>query len=192
MPANKNLKDLQIAQRTHDQSFHRDVFHLASPERVKHYCLHFAKYVGRIARERGEDEVLKRTLQTTLTDAMIISLAFSDVLNVDLDEKLEEAFGKPSKAGLEGWASLIDSAKEPMELDGLRSYVFERGATATGELCKVAESLDHIESLEPRSLLVEGLVAWLAVILVAAHHLPMDLAANVESRWKEIERKRVT
>ena len=192
MAAPKNLKELQIAQRTHDQQFHRDVFHLASPERVKHYCLHFAKYVGRIVRETGDEEELKATLQVTLIDAMIISLAFSDVLNVDLDEALEATFGKRAKPGLDGWVSLIDTAKKPMDLSEVRAYAFEKGATATGELCKVAESLDHIESLDPRSLLTEGLIAWLALILVSANHLHIDLVASVETRWKEIERKRVT
>jgi hypothetical protein len=192
MVAAKSLQELQVAQRNHDHLFHRDVFHLSSPERVKHYCLHFAKYVGRIARETGEGTELKRTLQATLTDAMIISLAFSDVLNVDLDGQLEEAFGNRAKPGLEGWVAVIDSGKKPMGLSEIRSYAFERGASATGELCKVAESLDHIESLEPRSLLLEGLVAWLAVILVCAHHLQFDLVAAVEARWKDVERKRVT
>jgi hypothetical protein len=192
MPAPKQLKELQIAQRAHDQAFHRDVFHLSSPDRVKHYCLHFAKYVGRIARETGDDEALRQTLRATLTDAAIICLALSDVLNVDLDEQLEAAFGKPSKVGLLGWSLLVDSSSEGMDLGRVRSYAFEKGAVATGELCKVAESLDHIEALDAKSRLVEGLVAWLAVLLVCSHQLELDLAGALEARWKDIEKKRVT
>jgi hypothetical protein len=188
----KSLKELQIAQRTHDQSFHRDVFHLSSSDRVKHYCLHYAKYVGRVAKEADDGEELQRTLKRTLTDGMIISLAFSDVLNVDLDEQLESAFGKRKEPVLDGWYALIDTTKNRMEPSEVRSYFLERGATATGDLCKVAESLDHIESLEPRSLLVEGLVAWLALILVSARHMALDLVPSVEARWKVVEQKRVT
>ncbi len=192
MPAPKSLRELQRAQRDHDQAFHRDVFQRSSPDRVRHYCLHYGKYVGRLARAPPSGDELEAALKSTLTDAMIITLAFSDVLNVDLDEQLEAAFGKPSKAGLSGWTASIDISKSRMTPPETRDYAFEKGALATGDLCKVAESLDHIESFDPRSRLIEGLIAWLALLLVSSSHLNFDLVQAVEARWKEIERKRVT
>lgn len=192
MAGPKGFKDLQIAQREHDQAFHRDVFYRSSPARLRHYCLHYGKYVGRVARETAEGEELNKSLQSTLTDAMVISLALSDVLNVSLDNELEAAFGKPARAGLAGWASTIDTSKKKMALSQVRMYFLERGAVATGDLCKVAESLDHIEGLEPKSRLIEGLVAWLALILVCASNLGLDLEQSIEARWKEVEHKRIT
>lgn len=188
----KTLKDLQLAQRNHDISFHRDVFYRSSPDRVRHYCLHFGKYVGRLAKAPSDGEGLNAVLSSTLTDAAIICLALSDVLNVDLDEQLESAFGKPSKAGIEGWAALIDVSGTTMPASQVRDFTMMRGAQATGDLCKVAESLDHIEAFDPRSALLEALVAWLSVILVASTQLRFDLLSGIEARWREVEKKRVT
>lgn len=192
MTAAKSLRDYQLAQRNHDIAFHRDVFYRSSSDRLRHYCLHFAKYVGRLARAPPEGEELAKVLKATVVDATIICLALSDVLNVDLDEQLEGAFGKPAKPGAGGWASIIDVSRSEMGIEKLREFALHRGGEATGDLCKVAESLDHIEALDPRTALTEGLIAWLSLVIVCSQHLKIDLFGEVEARWREIEKKRVT
>ena len=44
------LAQLQREQYVHDQRNHFDIICLPKPDRLKHYGLHFAKYVGRLAR----------------------------------------------------------------------------------------------------------------------------------------------
>ena len=192
MVAQMTFKDLQHAQRVHDERYHREVFNLSSPERVKHYCLHLAKYVGRFARNTGSDDELLETLRSTLTDAMIISLALSDILNIDIDEQLEREFGKRFKPGFEGWASVIDDSGKKMELPEIREYALKGCAEATGTLCRVAESFDRIESLDHRSLLIEGLLSWLSILIVSANQISLNLPLSIQARWKEVEQKQVS
>ena len=45
----EGLLRLQREQYRHDQRNHSDIACLAKSERLKHYGLHFAKYVGRLA-----------------------------------------------------------------------------------------------------------------------------------------------
>ena len=47
----EELGSLQQEQHAHDMRNHFDIMSLHKTERLKHYGLHFAKYVGRLARE---------------------------------------------------------------------------------------------------------------------------------------------
>jgi hypothetical protein len=65
------VASLQSAQYSHDMRNHFDILSLPKTDRLKHYGLHFAKYVGRLA--RGADE--PKSVERTLVDAILVSLS---------------------------------------------------------------------------------------------------------------------
>ena len=52
--SSNDLARLQCEQHSHDLRNHFDIISLHKTDRLKHYGLHFAKYVGRLARESAE------------------------------------------------------------------------------------------------------------------------------------------
>jgi len=56
------LPRLQREQFHHDKRNHSDIFCLSKHDRLKHYGLHFAKYVGRLARGPAEPKPSNQTL----------------------------------------------------------------------------------------------------------------------------------
>ncbi len=72
---------LQQDQFRHDQRNHSDIACLSKPDRLKHYGLHFAKYVGRLARQ---DE--PKSLTRTVADTGLICLSAANTLHQRLDK----------------------------------------------------------------------------------------------------------
>ena len=66
----------QKEQYKHDQRNHADIQHLSKVDRLKHYGLHYAKYVGRMLR-RGES----KSLATTSIDSLLVSLSAANTLH---------------------------------------------------------------------------------------------------------------
>jgi hypothetical protein len=79
-----NLRTLQIEQQAHDLANHFDIASLHRGDRLKHYGLHFSKYVGRLA--RGHREF--KTAQQTIVDAMLVALSAANALNQKLESSL--------------------------------------------------------------------------------------------------------
>jgi hypothetical protein len=75
-----DLARLQCEQHSHDMRNHFDIISLHKTDRLKHYGLHFAKYVGRLAREAAEAKPVERTL----VDALLVSLSAANTLHQDL------------------------------------------------------------------------------------------------------------
>jgi hypothetical protein len=80
MLSTNELPRLQREQFHHDQRNHLDILCMPKPDRLKHYGLHFAKYVGRLARGSAEPKPQKQTL----VDALLISLSAANTLHQDL------------------------------------------------------------------------------------------------------------
>jgi hypothetical protein len=181
---------LQLKQKKHDEEFHADIYYLPYPARMTHFVLHFAKYVGRFADLKNDDQEAAKKMEQTLVDTFIVTLSASDVLNLDFDERMAEMFGKPMKKTLAGWADLIDHG-DPMDLPQLREWWMSRMAVTTGKMAKALESLDHMEPINVRLILNDGLMEVLAATLVATKNLKIDLKATTENRWAEIAKRRV-
>jgi hypothetical protein len=75
------LLRLQREQYAHDQRNHSDILHLSKTDRLKHYGLHFAKYVGRLA--RGVDEA--KSVERTVVDTFLVSLSAANTLHQELN-----------------------------------------------------------------------------------------------------------
>jgi hypothetical protein len=73
---------LQKDQFSHDQRNHSDITCLHKNDRLKHYGLHFAKYVGRLA--RGSSETI--STERTIIDCTLVSLSAANTLHQNLSE----------------------------------------------------------------------------------------------------------
>lgn len=116
------VAELQRSQYAHDMRNHFDILSLHKTDRLKHYGLHFAKYVGRLARESNEVIPADRTV----VDAVLVSLSAANTLHQDL-----------SKDELR----YSDSADQ---VDPLRQL-----ADATGRFADACEKIDHMEEFVP-------------------------------------------
>jgi hypothetical protein len=116
MLAPHDLGRLQREQFLHDRRNHADIHCLHKSDRLKHYGLHFAKYVGRLA--RGENE--PKTVHRTLVDTILVSLSAANTLHQNLEK---EDFSRP-----------------PTINDPLRTF-----ADAAGRFADACEKSDHLE-----------------------------------------------
>jgi len=115
-----DLARLQAEQYRHDQRNHFDIICLPKEDRLKHYGLHFAKYVGRLART---DETKSRA--RTLTDTALVCLSAANTLHLRLDQ---QSFAS-------GLAKQIDPIR-PL-------------ADAAGRFADACEKIDHLEDFLP-------------------------------------------
>jgi hypothetical protein len=113
----QDLGRLQREQHAHDMRNHFDIVSLHKAERLKHYGLHFAKYVGRLARESSESKSVDRTL----VDTLLVGLSAANTLHQDLTK---EHF----------------AAGRPPQIDPLRAF-----ADAAGRFADACEKIDHLE-----------------------------------------------
>lgn len=117
------VKELQREQYSHDMRNHFDILSLHKTDRLKHYGLHFAKYVGRLAREAEESKPVERTL----VDAFLVTLSTANTLHQNLGD------GGPSS-----------SSPVTNQVDPLRSF-----ADAAGRFADACEKIDHLEEFVP-------------------------------------------
>jgi len=149
--------NLQRAQYAHDMRNHFDILSLHKNDRLKHYGLHFAKYVGRLA--RGADE--SKPVERTLVDAILVSLSTANTLHQDMSKEI-----------------LIVEAKSK-QVDPLRTL-----ADASGRFADACEKIDHMEEFLPIARRANGdIMAWL---VCEAEERGLPLITEVEKRRKEL------
>ena|ERR1700691_721418 len=76
------LLRMQREQFRHDERNHKDILCLPKPDRLKHYGLHYAKYVGRLARGSAEE----KSNEQTLIDVILVTLSAANTLLQDLSK----------------------------------------------------------------------------------------------------------
>jgi len=174
---------LQWAQLRHDQTYHRDIAVLPVAERMKHFALHMAKYVGHIAEaaESGDDKLLLRTL----VDAFIIGIAAANTLQLDLGRVLagrwESAPNDLRSLGIHVARELHRSAADIV-------WLLRKVGQYTGCLAKACESLDHIEEYPFRSTMQDSICRLFEVIVAEASLRNLDLSEKAALRLASIER----
>src|SRR3954447_26482631 len=114
------LADLQRSQYAHDMRNHFDILALHKNDRLKHYGLHFSKYVGRLARGHAEAKPVERTV----VDTLLVALSASNTLHQDL-----RAANIPTDYAM---------------LDLFRMF-----ADAAGRFADACEKIDHMEEFLP-------------------------------------------
>jgi hypothetical protein len=150
------LLRLQQEQFRHDQRNHSDIHCLPKSDRLKHYGLHFAKYVGRLARGSAEEKAMARTI----VDAMLVSLSAANTLHHRLHH--------------------VGAARDlPVQVDPLRPF-----ADAVGRFADACEKFDHAEEYGPMAReAVDDIVHWL---ITTARDREITLLTAIQQRRKEL------
>src|ERR1700730_10660003 len=149
------LGQLQVEQYQHDMRNHFDILALHKNDRLKHYGLHFAKYVGRVA--RGEEEC--KPIERTMTDTLLVALSAANALHQDLRK--------------ENFAASFDA----------KFGLFSVFADAAGRFADACEKIDHVEEFIPIARTANrDIVSW---VMAAAAENEFDLKGAVASRRKE-------
>jgi hypothetical protein len=152
-----DMAELQRVQYAHDMRNHFDILSLHKNDRLKHYGLHFAKYVGRFA--RGTDEI--KSVERTLVDAALVCLSAANTLHQDLSN--------------ESFVAELQSK----QVDPLRGF-----ADASGRFADACEKIDHMEnfiSIARKANL--DIMIWL---VREAHERNLPLLTEVKRRRKEL------
>jgi len=151
----EELGRLQREQHKHDMRNHLDIVSLHKADRLKHYGLHFAKYVGRLA--RGTDEA--KSVEVTFVDALLVGLSAANTLLQDLSKE-------------PGPRAAVTN-----QVDPLRSF-----ADAAGRFADACEKIDHLEEFS--SIAREAnrdIIYW---TIRAAHDRNFDIKTAIQSRRK--------
>ncbi len=151
---------MQRAQYRHDKRNHCDIANLHKGERLKHYGLHFCKYVGRLA--RGAEE--EKTTQRTLVDMTLVSLSAANTLSQKLGECLNAT-------------PLLSH-----QIDPLRTL-----ADATGRFADACEKFDHLEDVTSIARDANADVFRWVVDYAGKHDI--DLREGIASRRNELSNR---
>src|SRR5258708_16010459 len=157
MLSSRDLGTLQREQHAHDMRNHFDIVSLHKTERLKHYGLHFAKYVGRLARESD----LSKPVERTLADTLLVSLSAANTLHQDLSKEQ------------------FCSVPKSMQVDPLRTF-----ADAAGRFSDACAKIDHLEEFLPIALQANRDILWW--VMDAAAERNLDLASAVRERREQL------
>lgn len=155
-----DLARMQRDQYRHDMRNHFDILALHKHDRLKHYGLHYAKYVGRVARDSREPKGLDRTI----IDTLLICLSAANTLHQDLGS--------------------IPLGHDPRldELGHLRFF-----ADAAGRFGDACEKIDHLEDF--RRLAEAANVDILNWVIWTALSEGVDLVSQVRVRREQLARR---
>lgn len=131
---NMYVQHWQHIQYDHDLSNHFDILSLSRSDRLKHYGLHFAKYVGRLA--RGSEEPKSRA--ETLTDAFLVALSTANALN----QRLAIPDHKDTPTDLEFFdhaGRFADACEKIDHLEDFRSIAVDANANIFSWIIRSAE-----------------------------------------------------
>jgi len=155
------LQRMQREQFRHDEHNHKDILYLPKPDRLKHYGLHFAKYVGRLARGSSEE----KSEEQTLIDAILVSLSAANMLLQDLSK-----------------AELSAEGQTDAYLDPLRAL-----ADASGRFADACEKLDHYE--EGRTIALAANLDIMRWLLNAAEQRKVDVKLALKQRRADLAKR---
>jgi hypothetical protein len=156
----QELGQMQSDQYAHDMRNHFDILALHKNDRLKHYGLHFAKYVGRMARGRQECKPVERTV----IDTLLVALSAANTLYQDL--RKENFTGDMLNPGV----------------DRLRFF-----ADAAGRFADACEKIDHMEEFVPIARTANrDILSW---IMASAAENELDLKEAALQRRKELSER---
>ncbi len=157
MISSHEMANLQRAQYAHDMRNHFDILSLHKNDRLKHYGLHFAKYVGRLARDLDEPKPTERTI----VDAALVCLSAANTLHQDLSKEV------------------LSTGSVTTQIDPLRTF-----ADAAGRFADACEKIDHLEEFVPIAKRANhDIVIWL---LQQAQTRKVELVTEIERRRTEL------
>jgi hypothetical protein len=150
MLAINELLRCQRDQYNHDRRNHTDILNLPKTDRLKHYGLHFAKYVGRLARRADESKSVDRTV----VDTFLVCLSAANTLHQEL--------------------CAIDLGTVTPQIEPL--YVL---ADAAGRFADACEKIDHMEEFISIARRANADVMTWVMSIASKRQINLELAARL-------------
>lgn len=152
-----DMLGMQRSQYAHDKLNHCDIANLHKGDRLKHYGLHFCKYIGRLARGHHEQKPVERTV----VDAMLVCLSAANTLSQKLSEY-----------------SYVDS-ESCVNAESIMPF-----ADAAGRFADACEKFDHLEDCVAIARAANAdIFKWL--ISYAALH-QINISEGIDRRRSEL------
>ena len=181
----QQLYKLQQIQEAHDEKYHKDISNLNLHHRLNHLVLHFAKYSGRFfVFELNKEKWCNKDLRKLITDTFIIGLSACNTLNVYLDKTIAEVDTASDDLYLLG-----QELNKSIELENVD--VFKQFAIYVGKMAKACESLDHLEDIKFRDIMIENVIDISCLTLILAYRHKVNLYTDVQIRLNEVEDKSI-
>lgn len=140
IPSAYDLGIMQCEQHSHDMRNHFDILARHKNDRLKHYGLHYAKYVGRLARGKAESKPVDRTI----VDTLLVALSAANTLHQDI-------------------------RKANIPADFAVGDLFPAFADAAGRFADACEKIDHMEEfLQIAKSANVDILGW--ILASARHH----------------------
>lgn len=147
----------QGEQHRHDQRNHADIACLHKTDRLKHYGLHYAKYVGRLA--RGEADPI--SIERTIVDTALVCLSAANTLHQKLQSPGDNQLHKD-----------------------LRNDDLKPLADAAGRFADACEKIDHMEEfVEIARRSNQDVLNW---VFSASTSNEFDVEQGMKKRRKEL------
>lgn len=154
------LLSWQREQFRHDQRNHSDIACLHKTDRLKHYGLHFAKYVGRLARGTADPISVERTI----VDTALVCLSAANTLHQKLDFPNDNQIHKN------------------LENENIRPL-----ADAAGRFADACEKIDHMEEfVEMARHSNQDILNW---VIAATASNSLDLYPALKARRAELAKR---
>ncbi|MQG94141.1 hypothetical protein [Pseudomonas sp. MN1F] len=181
------LEELQWKQLQHDEMYHKDIWILTVQQRITHMALHLSKYSSKLTRAAFEKNNV--VMHKAIIDSFIITFSSANIFDVLLGDiafpdinDYEHDLKTISKKAYESLSLSEDSPIISLALNILDN---------TGRMCKVVESLDHLENLSFRENLVTCLVQLLKNLFGLCHALEInDIPEQICERLYNVEKRK--
>lgn len=180
------LEEMQWKQLRHDEFYHKDIWLLTVQQRITHMVLHLSKYSSKLMIAALEEN--KSLLQKTTIDALIIVFSSANIFNKLLcDIALKDSDEKANNID-ELARALLE--QESFKLHSPSISLSAKVLDKTGRMCKVVESLDHLESVSFRDEIIDILSSLFRDLLALSRSSDIeDIAALIGDRLFSVEQK---
>jgi hypothetical protein len=180
------LEEIQWKQLRHDENYHKEIWLLTVQQRITHMTLHLSKYGSKLIRAAFSQEI--STIQKNAVDALIIVFSSANIFNAIIPRfALSER-----ELSEENITSLAAHSFHTYKFKNLPQQVFLalEVSDCTGRLCKVVESLDHLETLNYREDILKNLALLFKALLALCHSTnASDITKLIEDRLYQVEQK---
>jgi hypothetical protein len=181
--ASDELFSMQVEQLRHDELYHKDIVRLPLGDRMKHMALHMSKYGAHlITAAKSDDTALFRH---TLVDALIITLASANALNVHIGDNIgASSTPTTSLLGVRLSNELGRQGDDPY-------WTAHHFVIASGNFAKACESLDHVEGFPFREGMRDAVLTLAKLTLAEAAVRQINIESCVHDRLRQVEEKSI-
>lgn len=188
MRMQNQLDEMQWKQLRHDENYHKDIWLLTVQQRITHMALHLSKYSSKLTISAFEND--SHTLKKTIIDSLIIVFSSANIFScllssLAVDEQLIEETSIDSLG-----SRLLELLARDEEITNIKLSL--KILKITGYMCKIVESLDHLETLDFREKLLKSLGDLFKLLIAISSNSGINnIEKEIAERLYSVESKNI-